>query len=84
MNKLINSKMDVVEFIILFPLKDEYKMVIEDDDEENVDDIVNRLDEDLEYDENGEIKVDVDYTNRPYEDVVKDIIDPMLECNLLK
>lgn len=68
----------------LFPLKDEYKMVIEDDDEENVDDIVNRLDEDLEYDENGEIKVDVDYTNRPYEDVVKDIIDPMLECNLWK
>lgn len=67
----------------LFPLKDEYKMVIEDD-EENVDDIVNRLDEDLEYDENGEIKVDVDYTNRPYEDVVKDIIDPMLECNLWK
>ena len=67
----------------LFPLKDEYKMVIEDDDEET-DDIVNRLDEDLEYDENGEIKVDVDYTNRPYEDVVKDIIDPMLECNLWK
>lgn len=65
----------------LFPLKDEYKMVIEEDDEET-DDIVNRLDEDLEYDENGEIKVDVDYTNRPYEDVVKDIIDPMLECNL--
>lgn len=68
----------------LYPLKDEYKMVIEDDDEETVDDIVNRLDEDLEYDENGEIKVDVDYTNRPYEDVVKDIIDPMLECNLWK
>ena len=68
----------------LFPLKDEYKMVIEDDDEETVDDNVNRLDEDLEYDENGEIKVDVDYTNRPYEDVVKDIIDPMLECNLWK
>ena len=64
----------------LYPLKDEYKMVIEEDD----DDIVNRLDEDLEYDENGEIKVDVDYTNRPYEDVVKDIIDPMLECNLWK
>ena len=69
----------------LYPLKDEYKMVIdEDDDEETSDDIVNRLDEDLEYDENGEIKVDVDYTNRPYEDVVKDIIDPMLECNLWK
>ena len=68
----------------LFPLKDEYKMVIEDDDEETVDDNVNRLDEDLEYDENGEIKVDVDYTNRQYEDVVKDIIDPMLECNLWK
>ena len=68
----------------LYPLKDEYKMVIEDDDEETVDDIVNRLDEDLEYDENGEIKVDVDYTNRQYEDVVKDIIDPMLECNLWK
>ena len=67
----------------LFPLKDEYKMVIEDD-EETSDDNVNRLDEDLEYDENGEIKVDVDYTNRPYEDVVKDIIDPMLECNLWK
>ena len=58
-------------------------MVI-DDDEETVDDNENRLDEDLEYDENGEIKVDVDYTNRPYEDVVKDIIDPMLECNLWK
>ena len=68
----------------LFPLKDEYKMVIEEDDEETSDDIVNRLDEDLEYDENGEIKVDVDYTNRPYEDIVKDIIDPMLECNLWK
>lgn len=68
----------------LFPLKDEYKMVIEEDDDETVDDNVNRLDEDLEYDENGEIKVDVDYTNRPYEDVVKDIIDPMLECNLWK
>lgn len=67
----------------LYPLKDDYKMVIEEDDEET-DDIVNRLDEDLEYDENGEIKVDVDYTNRPYEDVVKDIIDPMLECNLWK
>lgn len=67
----------------LYPLKDEYKMVIEDD-EETVDNNVNRLDEDLEYDENGEIKEDVDYTNRPYEDVVKDIIDPMLECNLWK
>lgn len=66
----------------LFPLKDEYKMVIEDDEE--TDDNVNHLDEDLEYDENGEIKVDVDYTNRPYEDVVKDIIDPMLDCNLWK
>ena len=50
-------------------------MVIEEDDEETSNDIVNRLDEDLEYDENGEIKVDVDYTNRPYEDVVKDIIN---------
>lgn len=67
----------------LFPLKDEYKMVIEEDDEET-DDIVNSLDEDLEYDENGEIKADVDCTNRQYEDVEKDIIDPMLECNLWK
>ena len=68
----------------IYPVKEQYHNKSEDDDEENVDDIVNRLDEDLEYDENGEIKVDVDYTNRPYEDVVKDIIDPMLECNLWK